>query len=389
MRSFDTAVLDIGSSKISVMIGDRGINNTFNIKSSAEENYDGFSGGEFFSEENFTEALKNCVKKAGENLRYKIKKLYISVPSEFSYVETKEINVTFPKRKRVKDADIFEIFDASQKFDENTFVINRSPIFFILDDSRKVINPVGEVTSKLKVLISYILTDKKFIDLVSGALNSLEIYNLDFISSSLSEALYLLDPEVRDGGAVLIDCGYITTSVSLVKGDGLLALKAFSMGGGHITGDLCQCLNLSFSQAESLKRKVVLSLDATDNDFYEVNVNSNMQPVSAKLVNEIILARLEMFSDVFNKILNSGEFSVQNKSYLPIYITGGGLNYLKGAKDYLGKQMGKNLEYIAPSVPQLNRPHYSSVLSLLDLAITQEKSIKRSFFQRIFRRGEN
>lgn len=388
MMSFDTAVLDIGSSKISVLIGDRGINNTFNIKSSAEENYDGFGGGEFFSEESFVNAIKNCVKKAGENLRYKIKKIYVSVPSEFSYVETKEVNVTFPKRKRVKDADIFEIFDVSQKFDENTFVINRSPIFFILDDNRKVVNPVGEVTSKLNVLISYILTDKKFINLVQKALNEIEIYNVEFISSSLSESLYLLDPEVRDSGAILIDCGYITTSVCLVKGDGLLALKAFSMGGGHITGDLCQCLNITFAQAENLKRKVVLSLDATDNDFYEVNIDSNVQPVSAKLVNEIILARLEMFSDVFKKILNTNEFNVQ-KAYLPIYITGGGLNYLKGAKDYLGKQMGKNFEFIAPSVPQMNRPHFSSLLSLLDLAITQEKSIKRSFFQKIFRKGEN
>ena len=54
----ETAVLDIGSSKISVMIAEKGINNTFNIKSSAEENYDGFSGGEFFSED----SLKNAIK---------------------------------------------------------------------------------------------------------------------------------------------------------------------------------------------------------------------------------------------------------------------------------------------------------------------------------------
>ena len=316
----------------------------------------------------------------------KIRKVYISVPSEFSYCVTKEVNATFPKRRRIKDKDIFEIFENSQNFSENDFVINRSPIYFILDDNRKVLNPVGEVTSKLNVLISYILTDKNFIELISKILNEIDIYELDFIASSLSEALFLTEPEMRDNGLILIDCGYITTSVSLVKGDGILALKAFSMGGGHISGDLCQCLNLSFTQAESLKRKVVLSLDATDNDFYEVNINGNMQPVSAKLVNEIILARLDMFSDVFNKILNSQEFNAQNKPFIPILITGGGLNYLKGAKDYLSKQMGKNLEYIAPNVPQMNRPHYSGILSILDIALTQEKNIKKSLFEKLFRR---
>lgn len=386
MRDKETAVLDIGSSKISVMIAEKGINNTFNIKSSSEESYDGFSGGEFFSVESLTEAISNAVKKAGENLRYKIKKIYISVPSEFSYSINKEVNVTFPKRKKVKDSDIFEIFDSSQNFPEDSFVINRSPIYFILDDNRKVLNPVGEVTSKLNILISYILTEKSFIETISKILNDLGIFELDFISSSLSEALFLTEPEMRDNGLILIDCGYITTSVSLVKGDGILALKAFSMGGGHITGDLCQCLNLSFGQAETLKRKVVLSLDATDNDFYEVNIDGKMQPVSAKLVNEIILARLDMFGDVFNKILNSSEFNTQNKPFIPILITGGGLNYLKGAKDYLSKQMGKNLDYIAPNVPQMNRPHYSDILSLLDIALTQEKNIKKSLFQKLFKR---
>ena len=93
-----------------------------------------------------------------------------------------------------------------------------------------------------------------------------------------------------------------------------------------------------------------------------------------------------MFSNIFNKILNSSEFNLQNKPFIPILITGGGLNYLKGAKDYLSKQMGRNLEYIAPSVPQLNRPHYSSILSLLDISLTQEKNIKKSFLQKLFNR---
>ncbi len=380
----ETAVLDIGSSKITVMIAEKGINNTFNIKSSSEEAYDGFGGGEFFSVDSLKTAIKNAVKKAGENLRYKIKKIYVSVPSEFSYIENREINATFNKRKKLRDADIYEIFDSSQNFPENSFIINRSPIYFILDDNRKVLNPVGEITSKLNIMISYILTDKSFVELISNILSEENIFDIDFISSALAESLYLTEPEMRDSGLVLIDCGYITTSVSLVKGNGIIGLKAFSMGGGHISGDLCQCLNLSFSQAENLKKKVVLSLDATDNDFYEVNINGSMQPVSCKLVNEIILARLDMFCEIFNKIFNSNEFNLQNKPFIPILVTGGGLNYLKGAKDYLGKQLGKNIEYIAPMVPQMNRPHYSSTLSLLDIALTQEKNLKKSFLQRLF-----
>jgi cell division ATPase FtsA len=60
------------------------------------------------------------------------------------------------------------------------------------------------------------------------------------------------------------------------------------MGGGHITGDLSQCLKISFYQAEGLKRKVVLSLLASESDFYEIQSKDYMIPFSAKTTNEIV-----------------------------------------------------------------------------------------------------
>ena len=206
--------------------------------------------------------------------------------------------------------------------------------------------------------------------------------NCQYTSSVLAESLYLLEPEVRDRFAIIIDSGYITTSVALVRGDGILSLNAFSVGGGHITGDLSQCLNLKFNEAEKLKRKVVLSLDASEDDFYETIVGGTITPVPSKMVNEIVESRLDMIAMTINKILHS--ININYPDYIPIYLTGGGLSYLKGAKDYLSKIMGKNLEVIAPPVPQLNSPHYSSVLGLLDIALTDEKSINKNFLQKGF-----
>lgn len=379
MAKKDVAVLDFGSSKISVLIGERGINNTFHLKGKSESEYAGFAQGEFLDEKDLRTAISMVISSAVTNSGKKIKKLYVGVPAEFCYSELKEATQTYINKKRINDNDIYNLFDLVDDYSNtvNTHtVINRSPIYFVLDDGRKVVDPNGMVTTKLSSQVSFILAKKDFIELVDEILSELSITNVQYTSSVLAESLYLLEPEVRDRYAIIVDSGYITTSVSLVRGDGLLSLSAFSVGGGHITGDLSQVLGLKFLEAEKLKRKVVLSLDASDDDFYETVVDGVITPFPSKMVNEIVEDRLALIASTINKILHS--IRVSYPDYIPIYLTGGGLSYLKGAKDFLSKAIGKNLEVIAPPVPELNSPHYSSLLGLLDLALTNEESLQEN-----------
>ena len=52
-----------------------------------------------------------------------------------------------------------------------------------------------------------------------------------------------------------------------------------------------------------------------------------------------------------------------------MHITGGGLNFIKGAKDYLSRRLGRRVELVAPNLPHISRPDYSSEIGLLDLAL--------------------
>ena len=363
------------------MIAESGINNTFNIRGTGEMEYAGFYNGGFVEPEKLYEAIAGCILKAETNSGLKVEKLHIGVPAEFTFVECKNSSVAFNRRLKIGDEEVANLFSLASrevKHDGAT-IISRSPIYFILDDSRKVIDPKGEVSTRLSGQISFALADNNFIELIDGIVKNMGLKEVEYVSSSLAESLYLLDPQVRDSGAILIDVGYLTSFVALVKGDGLIALNQFSVGGGHISADLCQILQISFKEAENLKRKVVLSLAATDSDFYEVTVNGNVTPVSAKLTNQIVASRLDMIVDLINRCL----VKMKGNSYLPIFITGGGVCLLKGGKDYLSKGVGENVEMLASKIPQLSKPTYSSILGLLDLALKEQKNQKVGFFQRI------
>ena len=386
MASKYVSVLDFGSSKVSVMIGERGINGTFNIRGQSDVDYAGFYNGEFVEPEKLYDVVSRAIVKAETNSGLKVGKLFVGVPAEFSFSECRNGSVAFGKRCRVKTKHILELFDNASreiKYKDAT-IISRSPVYFLLDDNRKVALPEGEITTKISAQVSFVLADNRFVNTVDAIIKNMGLPEIEYVSSPLAESLYVLDPAIRDSGAILIDVGYLTTFITYVKGDGILAMHKFSVGGGHISADLCQVLQIPFIEAENLKRKVVLSLQATDADYYEVNIDGKVTPVSAKLTNEIVSARLDMIIELAIRSLTQ----MRSNSYVPLYLTGGGVCLLKGGKDYIAKRLGENIEIIASSVPGLSKPNYSSILGLLDLALKEKQNEKPSFWQRLFKRWD-
>lgn len=368
----EVAILDFGSSKVTVLIGERGVNGTFNIKGTGEIEYAGYYEGKFLEPEKVKLAVGLAINNAETTARARITKIYVGVPGEFSTVVCKEVGLNFAKRKKITESDIQELFYEGNTYKHNPThtVINHSPIYFTLDDSRRIIEPRGSFSTKLGGYVSYVLAENNFLDFVEEMLLDLGIRSTRYISSSLAESLFLFEPEERDRYAILVDCGHISTSVMLVRGDGMLFLNSFSMGGGHITGDLSQCLKITYYQAEGLKRKVVLSLLASDTDFYEVAGKDYMIPFSAKTTNEIVTERIDLIASFILKCFNRCEYEFPD--YIPVYLTGGGLSYIKGARDYVSKRIGRKVEVIAPKVPGLNRPHFSTALGILDIALELE-----------------
>ena len=71
---------------------------------------------------------------------------------------------------------------------------------------------------------------------------------------------------------------------------------------------------------------------------------------------------------------------------MPFYLTGGGICFIKGAKDYLSKYFGVNVEILSPPNLQMSKPNYSVLLGLLNSAINQENKRKTNKFLEFFKR---
>lgn len=360
------AVLEVGSQKISCSVACRGINDTFDIKALAECNYEGFSDADFFDTDSLSDAVLKTVKEAAVSAKTEIDKLYVTVPAEFSIVRTRETYVPFERKKRIKEADVLDLHSKLTLSGGSDFVIaNVSAVYYVLDDSRKVVNPIGQITTKLGGLLSYVLCEKYYYGLLKTICKKAGVYNVEFISESLAENLLLKKDYGQSG--LLIDVGYLTSSISVLKGNGLVFLKSFSYGGGHICAALMDEFKLDMPDAETLKRKINLGHDRKDlNGVYRIYRGDDSIEISIQKANAAVRSSLDILAEKVDDALKECAELPDNGVFS---LTGGGISFIRGGKEYLSSRIGYGLNVLAPRVPFMSKPDESAFFGATDLAL--------------------
>ncbi len=373
------AVLDVGSSSITAILGQRGVNNTIFLKARAERQYEGFSEGQFFSLRSLSDAIIQAVSEVREIGEQTINEIYVGVPGAFVRLENKKYRLSFGKAKKIKQKDINELLDEGQALvqTEGYEVIGRSETFFALDDSRRVANPLGVVSSVIGGAITYVLCETGFLNTLREILAKANINDVKFVYQSQAEGLYLLSHTERETPVVVMDVGYITSDITVLMGNGILAKRTEDFGGGLITFELVKEFDLEPENAEELKREINLSYSRNASSIYSVATEQGVKEFEVERVNEKVIECIDGFLGVVNEFL---EDNVQVFSEAPnVYLTGGGISYMKGIKSHLFARFGESVEILAPQVPFYSKAGESSKFALIEYAL-KEKAKKSKLF---------
>lgn len=381
----DIAVLDVTSRLISAIVGSKRAQSVFGIKAVSEKTHDGYQDGEWLDKDNTREVAKRVLCDAMKSAGSRTKRLYIGVPAEFVSVVTKEVSIKLDRCRRVVDDDIAYLLKKGNDFSQDEYVtINTSAIYFAIDNQDKLYNDVRDLqASKVEGCISYILCERAFVDMFDEIASSLGFKDVRYIASCWAEGMTLLEKEQRDGVYMLIDIGYMSSSVSLAKGEGILDMKSFSLGGAHVAADMYEMLEIPFDMAEEAKCLVDLNLNYSNE---AVLISDGENVVYATDAVEVVKNRLDVFADIIGDILKQIEEDAP--SYMPIYLTGEGIASMRGAKKYLSEQLGKNIEIITPKIPGFVKPEDSSKASLLLMADALSKFDFGTFIKRVFNGGK-
>ena len=377
-KGVSVAVVDVGSGKIAGFVATQLAGDDFNVVAHAEKKCGTFYGGRLIDQDEVVDSICSVIKELEAKSCSRLSKVYVGVPGEFVAVATKEGDVDFASSQKITNEHVAQVFDNIGNFDANGFsAISRSSIYFVIDDEHKVIDPVGETASSLTGLISFIFVEDSFKKVVCKALEQSGIEEYDFVPQNLAQALYLVQPSVRDRCAVLVDCGFVSTTVSVVLGDGILFSKSFSIGSAQMTDDIAQVLDVDHLVADQLLSQVHLNLEFGEGDAFVVDD----QYFSASQTNEIVRCRVEDIADHIIACLDACPRQIPNN--IPVFVTGGTFAYLKGGLNALANCLEKAV-YIAPvNSPQYDKQEYTSAYGLISIALSQNKPAKKSFFKKL------
>lgn len=368
MRSNGVAVLDIRSGEVCALVGERGVNGTFIIKSKYTCGYDGFAEGELLSEESFMSAVSSVVRStltaAGA-----VKCFFIGVPGEFTKLKNVDKVLTLQSAKRITAENCRFLSEISAPSPEPGWeLIKSSCLYYVLSDKRKVIDPVGEVSDGLQGKFSFCCAKKTFINSVIKAFEVCAAnVAVKFIPSNYAEAMYLIEAEKRDECAVLFDFGYISSTYSIVCGNGVLYSESFSVGIGHIAFYLMTELDIPFEVANSFLSTVNLNAKEKLNKTEECVYEGKTYAFTASKLREIIREGLDGVCETIEECRQN--FTGRNIDGKPLLVTGEGIKVVRGTAEHFAGRLVRPVEIISPKVPYYDKPHFSSSLSLLNAAL--------------------
>ena len=390
MSKTQIAAIEFGTSKIVTIVAqNRGIDR-LEFVGTGTVPYDGYQEGDWNTPGQMIQRTRDSIAAAELEANDKIKEIYVGVPGEYIHVCSAEAEIELTEEGVTEEAlDLVQdaAADALKIAEQGGLVLHRSPAWFQVDDGKKTMEPSGH-GGVLRACTSFIIADPVYIEDIKEILGALDITILGFLSPTLGESLLLLSIDDRDRVSVLIDSGYLNTEISVIRGEAIIYHAVLPMGGGHIADDLATSLRIPMRAAEQIKRSYVFNPDEFDQDSLSEVYDARGRRLTfpRETVSKCVVRTMDELCDMIDKTLQYDTLDLLG-ARSQIYLTGGGIGMMRGARDYLAEKIGRPVKAAAPRTAKLNSPVYSAALGLVDLtfnSIERRDAQQDSFSSKLF-----
>jgi cell division protein FtsA len=306
--------LEIGTSKICVVVGEQTAEGAVNIIGLGQSPSNGVRKGEICDPEKVEQELRAAVFEAEQMADVEIRSVYLGVSGgHIRGFNNRGMHPVVSADREISEDDVKDVIKNAKAINlpaENT-VVHAVRQHFFVDGHDGVTNPVGMLGARLEVDMHVIHGHanrlQNAIRLVRGT--QLEVDEIVF--NGIASSLALLTPDQKEMGALVIDIGggtteYVVYSDGVIKHCGVLAV-----GGDHVSNDLAYGLKVPLSRAEKLKREFGSALVTEAARGQQVNITNELglalKSVNVEHLQRIMSLRLEeIFEIILREIEQAG-----------------------------------------------------------------------------------
>ena len=273
------AGLEIGTSKICVVVGELTADGGLNIIGLGQSPSQGVRKGEITDPQKVEENLRTAMFEAEQMADVEIRSVYLGVSgSHIRGFNNRGVHPVVSADREISPDDVDDVLKNAKAINlpaENT-VIHAVRQHFFVDGQDGVTNPIGMLGARLEVDMHVIHGHanrlQNAIRLVKAT--SLEVEEIVF--TGLASALALLTNEQKELGALVIDIGggtteYVVFADGVIRHSGVLAV-----GGDHVSNDLAYGLKVPLSRAEKLKMEHGSALVAESAKGQSISITNDL-----------------------------------------------------------------------------------------------------------------
>lgn len=332
-RSHVISGIDIGNSQVKVVMAKL---NSDSLKpeiiGSGSSISNGLRRGVVVDMEETVENVRSAVQRAEAMAGMPIKRAYLAVSGLHINTQTSRGVIAVSRAdNEISQNDIDRVIKAASvvSLPPNREIIHVISKNFIVDGTEYVKNPLGMKGVRLEADVLIVDGLSPYLRNLAKCVNNNNIEVASLVYAPLASALSVLDKNQKEYGAVNIDFGGGTSSLTVFEEADLLHSTILPIGSRHITNDLAVMLRTSLDVAERIKLEYGSTSDADDlRKRGDIDLSSLIGEdnffISKKQLIKVIDARAHELFDIVNNELKK----VAKSGILPagVVLSGGGVN---------------------------------------------------------------
>ena len=331
------AGLEIGTSKICVVVGEQNADGALNIIGLGQARSRGVRKGEICNPEQVEEDLRHAIFEAEQMADVEIRSVYLGVSGgHIRGFNNRGVHPVVSADREISADDVEDVVKNAKAINlpaENT-IINHVRQHFYVDGQDGVTNPVGMLGARLEVDMHVIHGHANRLQNVIRLVRATSLDVDEIVFNGIATSLALLSNEQKELGALVIDIGggtteFVAYSDGVIRHSGVLAV-----GGDHVSNDLAYGLKVPLSRAEKLKLEHGSAIADEAVNGQTVTITNEfglpLKSVNVGHLQRIMSLRLEeMFQLIAQDLEQAGLFDYLRAG---VVLTGGGARIPQIAK---------------------------------------------------------
>ena len=361
-RRSTIAAIDVGSTKVAVIVGDLGEQGETRILGVGVAPASGLSRGVIDNIQSARDAISIAVEKAEQACGMRILSALVGISGNHISSQNNRGIIAIPDRSRpISPDDRSRVLESAGQISipTNRQVLHVMPRGYWVEGTDQVSDPVGMYGGRLDAETHIVTGAVSAIQNLTKCVEGAGVQVDDIVLESIASATSVLQEQERLQGVALVDIGGSTTSLAVFDEGTVAHTACLPIAGSHLTHDLARVLRCPWESAEALKCEygAAFADPAMQNETVEIQAFGTHSQKIVPLIHvcEILQARSE-------EILEMVALELKRAGYLDKIAAGlvlaGGSAQLRGLADVAEARLG------LPA--RIGRPHgYSGLTDLI------------------------